>query len=266
MGLLTDLSEKSFKGDRVAFISFLRSFVAIDLIVPDSNQAFSLSGQASPPSPFFPFLAFSEDDQTFIPCFEEDNQISSWSRTPLTFRRMPTTQLLQLIPDSWGLIFNPGSDIEKIFTPWEIALLKDGSEGSFEEIAAELFDAPPEEFLSIYPVSPLEYSQLFQAFNDFCSAQASVSEGWILEVVTPSEELEKREIFAGISICKDGSAVASLVHPMELRKQLSDTLGPSMIGRGTLRVTVMNEGKENLIDSLLKAHPPIFSRNNTVTD
>jgi hypothetical protein len=264
MGLITDLAEKSFRGDRAAFMSFLRSFVRTDLIVPDSNQPFPLSGQASPPSPFFPFLAFNEDDQTLIPCFEEDAQIGSWSGTSLTFRRIPSTQLLQLVPDTWGLIFNPGSDIEKIFTPWEIGLLRDGSESSFEEIASELFDPPPEEFLSISPVSSLEYPQLLETFIDFCSAQVSVCEGWILEVVTPSEELEKSEIFAGVSLSRENSAVTPMTEPIALRKQLSDTLGPSMIGRGTLRVTIMNETKENLIDSLLRAHPPVYSRKNRV--
>lgn len=261
MPTLTQLAEQAFSGNRAACVSFLRTFLETELVIPDREQTEKLSFSVEASSPFFPFFAFESEGETFVPVFELEEQVASWTGTPLSSRRYSGRQLFTLMPASWWVVFNPGSEVEKVFSPWEIALLRTGSEEAIAEVVTELFDSPSEEFLDARTVEPGEHPQLFEAFSQFCRTTHSVKEGWVLEIAPATEENPAaKEVIIGVMISPGVDAATSATHTAALRLNLEQRLGPFLIGWGTLRTAVIAEGEQSVIGSLLSSHAPLYRR------
>lgn len=258
---LTHLAEQAFSGNRAACSSFLRTFLETELVIPDREQPQPLSFSVEPSSPFFPFFAFESEGETFVPVFELEEQIASWTGAPLSVRRYSGSQLFALMPPSWWVVFNPGSEVEKVFSPWEIALMRSGSEEAIAEVVAELFDSPQEEFLDARTIDRGEHPELFDAFSRFCQEAPSIVAGWVLEISPVTEEdLVAREVIIGVMTTPSEDTETSVTSTSALRLDLERSLGPLLIGWGTLRTTVFTEGEQSVIGALLDAHPPFYRR------
>lgn len=263
MSNLTQLAEQAFNGDRTACRSFLRSFLQTELLIPDRKQHQTLSGIVEPPSPFFPFFAFESEGETFVPVFEHEEQIASFTLAPLSHRRYLGRQLFGLVPSSWWVVFNPGSEVEKVFSPWEISLLRSGSEEAIAEVVAELFDSASDEFLDARMMSPVEHPQLFESFSHFCHTTSSIVAGWVLEISPiAADNISAREVVVGVMTAPIGDTQADTERAAALHRQLELMLGPLLIGWGTIRISVIAEGDKSVIGELLSSHPPFYQCQN----
>lgn len=268
MPRLTELAGQAYKGDRTACAAFLRTFLQSELVIPDREQPQKLAVSIAPSSPFFPFLAFESEGETFIPVFEQEEQIASWTGTPLSYRRYAGKQLFTLMPSGWWVIFNPGSEVEKLFSPWEIDLLRGGSEEAISEVVAEHFDSSSDEFIDARTIEPREHPELFEALSRFCHTVSSVLAAWVLELTPITDENPSaREFVIGLMITSSAeagsrNAEAAATQTTPLRLDLERRLGPLLIGWGTLRTAVVIEGDETVIGALLASHVPAYRRPN----
>lgn len=86
------------------------------------------------------YLQVDLEGRKLIPVFSELEFLNSWStKTELNFVQKEFSKMLWgLNPDSW-LHLNPGQNVGKEFSPWEVEILRGGEEG-IEELVNELCD------------------------------------------------------------------------------------------------------------------------------
>lgn len=258
---LTLLAEEAFGGSRSSFHAFLRLFLQTELFIPDRVQPHGVGHLPPATSPFFPFFSYESEDRCFIPCFEREEQLAEWSSTPLVYRRSSGLRLFDLIPPDYWLIFNPGSAVEKLFSPWEVSLLRLGSDEVISEIVSELFDAPSEEFLDAAPPLPAQHSQLFDEITQLAREDVEIERAWILELgLMQDTPLPSRELLVGLLVTersKEGDKRRSLT---DRQTAIHHRLAPLMIGRGTLRVFVCTDLNHGIFGPLLATYKPFFER------
>jgi len=259
---LTLLSKEAFEGARSSCEAFLRQFLETELIVPDRQQTNVQSSSQEPFSSFFPFFSYEFEGETFIPCFEKEDQVTEWCSKPLTYRRSLGLRLIDLIPPNCWLVFNPGSEVEKPFSPWEISLLRLGSDEAIAELISELCDTPSEELLDANPVFAEEHPQLLREIQKICDDRAEIDKAWILEVgLIQDSDTPSCEVLVGFLVPKDVKKKLKEKEIDELQVTLQNLLAPLMIGRGVLRVVVLTEISGGIFGPLFKSHAPVFERN-----
>jgi hypothetical protein len=259
---LTVLSKEAFEGIRSSCEEFLRQFLDTELIVPDRHQPNIQSTNPEPFSPFFPFFCYEFEGETFIPCFEKEEQLTEWCSKPLTYRRSLGLRIIDLIPPNCWLVFNPGSEVEKPFSPWELSLLRLGSAEAITEVISELFDTPTEELLDANALFSGEHPQLFAELQKICENRSQIDKAWILEVgLVQDSDTPSNEVLVGFLVTKNVKKEGKETEIDELQATLQNLLAPLMIGRGSLRVVVLTEISEGIFGPLFKAHAPVFDRN-----
>jgi hypothetical protein len=258
---LTVLSKEAFEGNRSSCEQFLRQFLDTELIVPDRHQSNIQSTNPEPFSPFYPFFSYEFEGETFIPCFEKEEQLTEWCSKPLTYRRSLGLRLIDLIPPNCWLVFNPGSEVEKPFSPWELSLLRLGSDEAIAEVISELFDTPTEELLDANVLFSEEHPQLFAELQKICENRPQIDKAWILEVgLIQDSDTPANEVLVGFLVTKNLKNELKETEIDELQATLQNLLAPLMIGRGSLRVVVLTEISEGIFGPLFKAHAPVFDR------
>jgi len=136
MADLTLLMERASAGDREATRAFFKSFFITPLFVPDRHQPIPPKKDITYPSEFNYLLGVESEGRYIVPAFTSPELLAEWGGN-LVYREITGERLLHVIPEEWYCVLNPGQEVEKEFTPWEIAQLRLG-EGAIQEILDEL--------------------------------------------------------------------------------------------------------------------------------
>lgn len=257
-----------------------------DMVVPTAEKNSSNNNSES----FSPnFYSFNSEEEGFeiVPIFSSQSLCDNWLKNkPYPTRELSFAQLLNIVPDDWGLILNPASKVEKVITPWEISQLKLG-ESSIPEIISEIYDDDISGDVSIQeiPTDSLEWQDLKENCINFVtsnaqelnnSASSSVTEMYLVVRVNnslkvkeilnqeyPEEHLlDKKELILGISLDpKVGNDSYTPLELEELREQLHQLLDPLIIGHNkNLKIMIGAAGHGSVALSLFESIIPFWTK------
>lgn len=245
-------------GDRDSFARLCHELVRGDFIVPDRAQpgrsikAARLDEGVEYPSPLAYLLGISIEDLPHVPFFSAEGVLQEWCAEPLATRVMSGKRLLETIPEGWWAVLNPGSDVEKSWSPWEIERLRSGDPLAIEELVAELFDAPPEEAFEASAVGEEEIPGLFVAIREFCAKEPLVEGAWVLR----DEQQDRANPALREVVC----VIRADSPTPELRSRAESLLKSHLIGVGALRILVVPNNSGHIFYQLLDSFPAVYER------
>ncbi|MEZ4753705.1 MAG: SseB family protein [Bdellovibrionota bacterium] len=229
------LLEKSFDGSESAAEEFFILFLNSRLIVPSRYQKLPLSNAPEYPNDFTTALGVKELESTFIPVFIHQEQIFEWCGQELESREIDSKSLLQLVPEGWWIVLNPGSEFEKEFSPWEIEKLKLG-EGSIPEILADIFEANKDSGIEIESTDSTEFLELKNKLSEIAKRNPEIKKiGCIYE-----RGLDDKRLLFAVSIANEG------LNNHLLRQEISSTIEQGLIGSSKSRIIFDSESSPAL--------------------
>jgi len=161
---LDELMALAADGDRSSAEIFLSRFINEALFVVNRQQSAQLSDQPDYPNEFVSILAVKDQDRAVIPVFTRSELIEDWCGSKLEFRSLSGQRLLSIVPDDWWLSLNPGTELEKEFSPWEIIQLKGGPR-NFAAIIEELYADEGPTQLTVEAFADGEFTNLISALT-----------------------------------------------------------------------------------------------------
>ena len=228
------LLEKSFHGDKDSAVEFFNTFLSAKLLVPSRNQKMPLSNAPEYPNDLTSVLGVKGLDSTFVPVFSEPKYIFEWCGQELDYREVKGQQLLESIPDSWWIAFNPGRDYEKEFSPWEIEKLKQGSE-SISEIIADIFEEDKELGIEVTKADTEELKGIKSKLQEIASQNKNILRmGCLLE---KGAEDEERVLFA-IRLSEDAED--------DVKQEITSLIKQALIGSFSSRIVFETEANPSL--------------------
>lgn len=252
---LPPLMERALDGDKDAARLFLTEFLKGPIFVPERYQAADPAGAPAYPSDLVWVMGLQDSDRVIVPAFTDPEMIDAWAGGALTYRSPSGKALLDAVPDGWWLWLNPGEDIEKEFSPWEINELRQGP-GSFDAVLDEIFPGEIIEPLAVHPLKKEERPDLKNALIEFAQTAPEIRRVFILsEEGKDFEGTVKTRLLVGIEADVKNSDEAEA-----LRESVFNHASPMQIGSDPIKVLVGQDADDGLYLSLFKGTEPIYSR------
>lgn len=149
------------QGDRAAAREFIRKLSEISVVVPERFQEKALSDAPNYPNDFFNLLGIKDQERNTIPVFSREELLALWSGLELSFKIIQFQDLLAMTPEDWWITLNPGQDVEKDFSPWEIKKLSEGPAAE-EELLEDLLTQFEQDPLALSPINPDQHRPLVE--------------------------------------------------------------------------------------------------------
>ena len=176
---LTTLLQIAASGDPSAVKDFYTELLNSSVFIPL---------QAAQP------LRFVDNDHTCIPAFFSDTSALLWAEGKYPVEKRAFRQLLQSIRENEWMLLNPGEELGKELSPWEISTLLQGPE-SIEELISEL------EFLPNVEVDVDHSTSLCPRFREqarsILDQYPPITEAFLIRVTT-REPNETEKIMLGL--------------------------------------------------------------------
>ena len=235
--LLESSLETAVLGDREAIASFYLALLNGPLYSIKRQQAQPVSNSPKYPSDLFPFLAVQDQAKVVLPIFSRPQKIFEWSSQEFAWQETSAKQLFQLIPADWYICVNPGSDVEKELTPWEIQELNSGPEsiaGLVEEIASaeDLSDA------SVSLVSENEYQELKQALKECAKGHPELLSMQLMRETQATQEPQDSTLILNICLANGSSEKSK-----QIQNELSAISKKYLIGAENIKVLAFEKRK-----------------------
>jgi hypothetical protein len=167
--------------------------------------------------------------------------------------------LLQSVPNDWWLCLNPGSDLEKEFSPWEISLLKQGLD-ALPEIIADWQDQQENRSANVEPLSTDKYPLVIKCLKDFGNVEKRVRAISALLETSQTEDGESRSILIGCELAK-----VTETELIELTDRLNSVLRLTTIGEDPFRVFTSSDEHPDPFFSIFNYIPAVFEREDEST-
>lgn len=197
---ITTLLQRAAEGDESAASLFFALFPQVIWHAPGRGNL-EEPGGVEYPNDFYGFLAVKTAECTIIPVFSELRFAEEWAGRPLQCREVTGRHLLETLPEEWWIGVNPGQEIEKELSPWEITLIKKEHPEAIKELVRELFEIPLVREISTKTPDPLEYPQLVSELTSFAQEQPAILELFLLERMAEDiDENQIQEILLGVSL------------------------------------------------------------------
>ena len=251
---IEDSFEEAINGERPAIVAFFKAFLEGPIYVPDRVQAHPLTDAPEYPSPFTSILGVRDKERTIVPAFTRSELLSAWSENPLTFRKFKGFDLLEVIPAGWWLCINPGSDIDKELSPWELETLKAGESG-IEQVAEELTARQNNEVLQIRPLKENEYSSLAKGLIEYAERETQIEE--ISLLVEEGIDVEENLVLTALVGARLSSGTRSI---NDIKVELTALSNREQMAGDQVRVFVGDCEQESLFLEAFKGYQPIFCR------
>lgn len=253
MADLTLLMERASAGDREATRAFFSELFQARLYIPDRHQPGTPMKEVPYPSNFNYLLGVEAEERFIVPAFTSEQFLIEWGGH-LIFREMTGERLLQTIPDGWYCVLNPGQEVEKEFTPWEIEQLRLGPE-AIQEILDEL---AMDESLVIRRTVPLragEAGGLRASLEEYGQRTPAVRHLYLLKEES-EDEREKISIKYIVGVAIHSAESAKLDEYVEEIRALSRI---AQMGDTEVAVYGGLEGTHTLLLSMFKGVDPLYS-------
>ena len=253
--LLESCLESALNGSRSASKTFYSEFLLGPLYVPRRNQMHPLSDNPKYPNEFMDLLGIQAGDRVFVPVFSKFEYIEFWCGNPLEVRKINGQELIQLIPDDWWIIFNPGREVEKEISPWETDLLRKGGESVIDEIVSELHHG---QFAESIKVRQLEKDDFVNVRNTLINSAKSAQEiqaiYLLIEDAIDTEGKTINALLVGIQVLED----VDLEKQKIIETQLEEVVSPLLIGGLTCKFFSGYGIEQSVLLGLFKNVEPIY--------
>ena len=138
--------EKAFNGAESDVRTFYSSFLHTTVFVPSRFQDFIIHNACKIYEEELNYIlgientthlkdSDLENSPYFVPVFSDLSKLKEWFKKDIKYHEILGEQLFKATPDTWSIFLNPGDEINKEFTPWEISIMKKG-----EEYISEIID------------------------------------------------------------------------------------------------------------------------------
>lgn len=229
---------------------FFEAFLKGPLYVPNRAQNSQLSHQPEYPNEFVSVMGVQDSERVIIPVFSSPSFISEWASQNFEYRKFSGEQLLDILPQGWWLSVNPGQDVGKDISPWEIEMLKAGDR-SFDELIQEIIDGESEDnALEISPLLPEEHNSFKQALIEYVKDITYVSELFLGSV----KKEQSYEVIVGLAI--------DSVHTDQiesLRDKIRKFCEPYFIGNTPIKI-IVDHNESNLLLGTFADILPVYSQ------
>lgn len=169
----------------------------------------------------------NHDGKEVVPVFSSADHLKSWLESEdAKFETLPFVTLLKLVNDSQWLHLNPGQDVGKLFSPWEIQQLRGGPE-AIAELAKEIGEGD-DGAASIARPNDEEFAGFYRALRVICEAYEEVNEAFVVQVGL--SEGTCLRVLCGLSVRDEDSIPARKRERLsmlteEIREALEQELG-----------------------------------------
>ena len=246
---------EALEGNRSAAAEFFRAFLDGPLYIPERVQAQPMSDQPEYPNDFFYLLGLRAEDRTIIPAFSRPDLVSEWCGSSLRQKTMSGKELLGVVPEDWWVTVNPGLDVEKELSPWELDRLREG-EPAFPELIAELFPLEARPTLSLEPVPEEEYRELVDVLRKEAENHSQINNLYLArEAVEENESDALPPILLGVeATCKSADQQKSIEDALQRAGSVTQ------IGAEPLRIRIGASLEGNLLLGAFTGIEPFYRR------
>ena len=165
----------SFEAGRRFFLAFLQG----PIYVPERRQIHPLTEAPSYPNDFVNILGIQDKERAVVPAFSRLEHVEQWFGGNLECKTLSGLELIKLVPADWWICFNPGREVEKEISPWEIDQLRGGEEG-IGAVLAEIFLTGPAQTLSVRTLRDNEHAAVRAALKSLADARPEISSIYLL--------------------------------------------------------------------------------------
>lgn len=213
-------------GNKEAVQAFLAQLLKSEVYVPlQSVPIVNPSDESSPITAVATdkFVFVNHHGRRVLPIFTSEQLVAEWTEQEQPVIAKPFHALLWLIQKEQWLHLDPGSDIGKEFSPWEIALLRQGEE-ALEEIVADLLE-DNQEVLGVEEIPP-EYAALKKQLRTTVEVYAEIEEAFLIA----GKEEETREPFPIVLLKQNDISFEKRAQlAMEIENAAEAILGRKMV-------------------------------------
>ncbi|MCB0317184.1 MAG: SseB family protein [Bdellovibrionales bacterium] len=245
---LESLIAEAFHGDKISAKEFFQEFLGYNLLVPLRHQKLKLSNSPDYPNDFISVLGVKEKETSFVPVFSNAEYIFEWCGQNLEFKELSGKQIIDIVPENWWLVLNPGREFEKEFSPWEIEKLKQGSE-NIPEIIEDIFSDEDDLEFEILPVDSIEVEELKKQLISFSKKEKSIEQiACVIEKVNQEEE----RILFSITLSDDFN--------LEIKNQITSIIEQALIGGKNHRIVFDTLSNRSLAVGFIRSEHIFFKK------
>lgn len=265
-------AKEASAGSSEALTRFYQALLTAEVIVPDRSNLESLKNSiaADYPRSSIPWFAIKgkvadpdqgvkDEERTIVPFFSSIANIAEWCGRELSHTQILFSSFLKSVPEDWWLCLNPGSNLEKEFSPWEVSLLKQGLE-ALPEIIADWQSLQESRSANVQPLAEDQYPLVIKCLKDFGDAEKSVRAIAALLETSQTDEGESRSILIGCEV--EGINETQLI---ELKDRLNNILRLTTIGEDPFRVFASSGDFPDPFFSIFNYTTPVFEREDPST-
>ena len=169
------------EGNQAALEKVLKGILTGPLYIPDRVQSHKLSHQPVYPNDIVNIMGIQDKERVIVPAFTSATLIENWFGSALQHRTFTGAGIFSVLPEGWWICINPGQEVEKDLSPWEISKLKEGENGIKEIIAEISSDDSIVQSISIAPLPENEFLDLKKKLIDFAVKDSEILSLYILK-------------------------------------------------------------------------------------
>lgn len=243
---------EALEGDSRAARTFFECLLGARFFVPERHQDRPLSDAPPYPNDFLNILGIKAPGRVIVPIFTRSELIESWCGVTLRFRTIGFAELMAIVPDDWWVCLNPGAEVEKELSPWELGLLKGGPQ-VIDELVSEFESENVAPTVQIRAPNDTEYGELRRGLLEYAATEPEVAKIFILR----EEGGEHREPIVLVGVECFSSDRRTLDRVKEL---VEAEVARGLIGSDPARVMVGGKETNNFALTLFSKAEPIFTR------
>ena len=249
------LMEEACSGRKEALESFYKTFLESDVYIIERASQGASPREPKYPNEFFRHLGIRGGDKTWLPIFTSEEALAEWSTQPLNSTVIKGAEVLNIIPADWWLVLNPGTEVSKEFSPWEVNTLKSGPDGIAAAAEDQMAALVVEQEYG--PLELKDRNELAELITEFGLENADVF------AITPAVErsidsdgnITSERIIFGIA-CAENTKKERVE---ELKQTLLQRLGTKLIGEDNFEILI-GVGDEPLVLGRLKDINPFYTK------
>ena len=263
------LLNNSIDGDPEILTGFFKGLLRSSIYVVRRQQHLPLSDAPEYPNPLFDVLGVQGVSKVVIPVFLHKDRIREWSATDLQNREMNFKDLLEIVPDGWWLVINPGWEVEKELSPWELSQLKLGDE-ALKELVDDNLPDDTDKGVFLEAVDPQEFKGLIQELVQYSEQCSQIEKIAIYRERVSTEGYAPVKEDADIGVTRDsiegqGSLMVAvrLVNQSDaarIRDELFAIAQKAMIGSLAIKVLTDSRMVSSLAGEMAEGFGVIYKR------
>ncbi|MFM1847376.1 MAG: SseB protein N-terminal domain [Pseudomonadota bacterium] len=253
--VLTELERAMFdalEGDGRAARLFFERLLESKFFVPERHQDRVLSDSPVYPNDLLNVLGIKAPGRVIVPVFTRSELIEAWCGVSLRHRTIGFPELLKILPDEWWVCLNPGAEVEKEISPWELGLLKGGT-GVIDELIEEFNAENAAPTVQIRAPKEGEYGELQRGLSNVAENEKEIARLFILR--EDGGESRAPIVLIGVECFSSERRVLD-----RIKGEIEAEAARGLIGGDSARVLVGGKETNNFALTLFSRAEPFFAR------